>query len=297
MPPRKRPGLGKGLDALIPQPEESTHQFSPDTAEAIPVGIREIPVQFIEPNPRQPRSNFDQEELTELAASIQEHGVIQPLILTISDKPDNYTLIAGERRLMAAIQAGLETVPAILRDSNEQNRLEIALIENVQRADLSPLETASAYLQLAEDFNLSHGEIAQRVGKSRVSVTNTLRLLNLPPSVLEALQENKISEGHARALLALPSVQAQAAALRTIIDKGLNVRQAEELVRKLSGEKPTKTPKPEPAPEIKALEERLRSTLGTKVKLKHGRKGGTITIHYYSDEELDDLLNRFLEEL
>lgn len=296
MPPRKRPGLGKGLDALIPQPEKPSNQFSPDPSEGILDGVREISIHVIEPNPRQPRSSFDREELSELAASIQEHGVIQPLIITHSEKPEHYTLIAGERRLMAAKQAGLETVPAILRDSSEQNRLEIALIENVQRADLSPLETASAYLQLSEDFNLSHGEIAQRVGKSRVSVTNTLRLLNLPPSVLDALQDNKISEGHARALLALPSVQAQAAALRTIMDKDLNVRQAEELVRKLSGEKPSKTPRPEPAPEIKAIEERLRSNLGTKVKLKHGRKGGTITIHYYSDEELDDLLNRFLEE-
>jgi ParB family chromosome partitioning protein len=261
-----------------------------------PNGINEIPVNAISPNPRQPRSIFDAEELSELAASIQEHGVIQPLIITQGETPNQFVLIAGERRLMAAKKAGLDTVPAILRDSTEQNRLELALIENVQRADLSALETADAYRQLADEFNLSHGEIAKRVGKSRVSVTNTLRLLNLPPSVLEALSAGKISEGHARALLALPNAKAQAAALQTVLDKSLNVRQTEELVRKLSGEKPIQKPKPEPLPEIAALEERLRSSLGTKVNLKHGKKGGTITIHYYSNEELDGLLQRFLDE-
>jgi ParB family chromosome partitioning protein len=292
MPPRKRPGLGKGLDALIPQIETPVPQVSTDA----PNGINEIPVNAISPNPRQPRSIFDAEELSELAASIQEHGVIQPLIITQGETPNQFVLIAGERRLMAAKKAGLDTVPAILRDSTEQNRLELALIENVQRADLSALETADAYRQLADEFNLSHGEIAKRVGKSRVSVTNTLRLLNLPPSVLEALSAGKISEGHARALLALPNAKAQAAALQTVLDKSLNVRQTEELVRKLSGEKPIQKPKPEPLPEIAALEERLRSSLGTKVNLKHGKKGGTITIHYYSNEELDGLLQRFLDE-
>jgi ParB family chromosome partitioning protein len=292
MPPRKRPGLGRGLDALIPQTETPMPQFSADA----PNGVNEIPVNAITPNPRQPRSIFDAEELAELAASIQEHGVIQPLIITRGETPNQFILIAGERRLMAAKKAGLETVPAILRDSSEQDRLELALIENVQRADLSALETADAYRQLADEFNLSHGEIAKRVGKSRVSVTNTLRLLNLPPSVLEALSSGNISEGHARALLALSSAKAQAAALQTVLDQGLNVRQTEELVRKLSGEKPPRKPKPEPIPEIAALEERLRSSLGTKVNLKHGKKGGTITIHYYSDEELDGLIQRFLEE-
>lgn len=293
MPPRKRPGLGKGLDALIPQAETLAPQISTEASE----GVREISVDAIIPNPRQPRSIFNGDELSQLAASIQEHGVIQPLIISHGEKTNQYILIAGERRLMASKQAGLETVPAILRDSSEQDRLELALIENVQRADLSPLETANAYRQLANEFNLSHGEIAKRVGKSRVSITNTLRLLNLPPSVLDALSAGKISEGHARALLALSSTQAQAAALQTILDKGLNVRQTEALVRKLSGEKPTQKTKPGPIPEIVALEERLRSSLGTKVNLKHGKKGGTITIHYFSNEELDGLLQRFLDDV
>lgn len=292
MPPRKRPGLGKGLDALIPQSSTPIPQISTDA----PNSVNEIPVNAITPNPRQPRSIFDAEELNELAASIREHGVIQPLIISPGEAPNQFILIAGERRLIAAKKAGLETVPAILRDSSEQDRLELALIENVQRSDLSALETAEAYRQLTDEFNLSHGEIAKRVGKSRVSITNTLRLLNLPPSVLEALSAEKISEGHARALLALSSAKAQAAALQTVLDKGLNVRQTEELVRRLSGEKPVQKPKPEPRPEIAALEERLRTSLGTKVNLKHGKKGGTITIHYYSDEELDGLLQRFMDD-
>ena len=296
MPPRKRTGLGKGLDALIPPTENSPAQFSAEFPESTLQGVREIAVSAISPNPRQPRSYFDADDLVELAASIQEHGIIQPLILSHAGKPGFYILIAGERRLMAAKQVGLDTVPAILRTSSEQERLELALIENVQRADLSPLDTAGAFRQLSDEFNLSHGEIAKRVGKSRVSVTNTLRLLNLPPTVHDALQSKKISEGHARALLALPNAQAQSAALQTVLEKGLNVRQTEELVHKFRGEKPSKKPKSEPIPEIKALEERLRSSLGTKVNLKHGRKGGTITIHYYSDEELDGLLHRFLDE-
>ena len=296
MPPRKRTGLGKGLDALIPPSDKLPAPDSAEVTENVGKQIREIGVSVISPNPNQPRKSFDEDSLAELAASIQEHGIIQPLILTRAGTPGTYTLIAGERRLMAAKHVGLETVPAILRTTNEQERLELALIENVQRSDLSPLETAMAYHQLSEEFNLSHGEIAKRVGKSRVAVTNRLRLLNLPPAVQEALQSNKISEGHARALLALPNAQAQSAALQTILEKDLNVRQTEALVYKFRGEKPAQKPKPESIPEIKALEERLRSSLGTKVNLKHGRKGGTITILYYSDEELDGLLNRFLDE-
>ncbi len=288
MSTRKRPGLGKGLDALIPVDamQKTTTASS---------GAESIPISSITPNPRQPRAHFDSEGIKDLAASIKEHGVIQPLIVT--QNPDgSYTLIAGERRLLASKEAGLDTVPALVREASDQERLEIALIENVQRADLSPLETAEAYRQLMDDFNLSHGEIAERVGKSRTAVTNTLRLLNLPPSVKQALVEEKISEGHGRALLALPNAQSQAAALQTILEKQLNVRQTEELVRKLSGEKPAPAGKPAPAPELMELEERLQSALGTKVKMKHSEKGGSITIHYYSDEELDALLDKFLKD-
>jgi ParB family chromosome partitioning protein len=282
MPP-KRTGLGKGLDALIPISTSA--------------GVTKIGVDSISPNPRQPRSYFNPEEIAELAASIQEHGVLQPLLVTHAAEEGEYILITGQRRLMAARQAGLERVPVIVREASDQELIELALIENVQRADLSPLETAEAYRQLAEDFLLSHDEIAVRVGKSRVSITNTLRLLRLPTIVQQALADEKITEGHARALLSLATTEAQVAALNTIIAKDLNVRQTEDLTRKLLGErlkeKLEKLPLP---PEYLALEDRLRSHLGTKVNLNKGRKGGSITIHYYSDEELHALIGLILGE-
>ena len=282
MPP-KRTGLGKGLDALIPINTSA--------------GVTQIAVDSISPNPRQPRSHFDPEEIAELATSIREYGVIQPLLVTHAAEEGEYVLIAGQRRLMAARQADLERVPVIVREASDQELIELALIENVQRADLSPLETAEAYRQLAEDFLFSHDEIAVRVGKSRVSITNTLRLLRLPIIVQQALADEKITEGHARVLLSLATTEAQVAALNTIIAKDLNVRQTEDLVRKLLGQRPKeKVEKPPLSPEFHALEERLRSHLGTKVNLSEGRKGGSITIHYYSDEELNALVGLILGE-
>lgn len=282
----KKSGLGKGLDALIPITDSQIQEG----------GVTQIPIANIVPNPRQPRARFDPGELEELAISIREHGVIQPLIVTQTESAEQYTLIAGERRLMAAQLVELREVPVIIRGASDQQLVELALVENVQRADLGPLEAAEAYRQLTEDFKLSHEEIAARVGKSRVSITNTLRLLNLPDEVKVALVEGNISEGHARALLALPTGQAQSAALQSILKHDLNVRQTEELVRKLSGEKPKKQPSPTPNPEIKALEESLRQHLGTRVTLNQKRKGGTLTIHYYSAEELDTILNLILGE-
>jgi ParB family chromosome partitioning protein len=280
----KRSGLGKGLDAL----------FSPGEPQPAAAGVTLLAADSISPNPRQPRGRFNADELDELAASIQEHGVIQPLIVTRSPLTDHYTLIAGERRLLAARQAGLSEVPAIIREATEQQLVELALVENLQRSDLGPLETAEAYRQLAEEFQLSHEAIAVQVGKSRVTVTNSLRLLNLPAEVQQALAEGEISEGHARSLLALPTPQAQGAALHTILKNGLNVRQTEELVRKLGGQKPDKPPKPTSPPSIQALEQRLRERLGTRVNLDHRRKGGRLVIHYYSDEELNALLELIL---
>ena len=205
-------------------------------------------------------------------------------------------LSLGKRRLRAAKIAELAEVPVLIRQATDQQRLELALIENIQRADLTPLETAEAFQHLAETFGLSHEEIAERVGKSRVTITNNLRLLKLPLSVKEALAEGKISEGHARALLGLSTTQAQSAALQTILKQEMNVRQAEELVRKLSGIKNTPIQKPESSPEIKAIEQRLRGRLGTKVALTHGKKGGNLTIYYYSDEELELLISQILKE-
>jgi len=284
----RKSGLGRGLDALIPGGEDE-----------IPAGgVRQVALDAISPNPRQPRSQFDPEELAELADSIRQHGVIQPLILTPAETAGAYTLIAGERRLLAARQAGLRRVPAIIRNVDEQQRLEMALIENVQRADLTPLEAAEAYRQLADDFNLSHERIAERVGKSRAAVTNTLRLLKLPANVRAALSEGKISEGHARVLLSLPTPQAQTAALQAILERGLNVRQTEELVKRYTGEKTPAQAKPAPAPEVVALEERLRTSLGTRVTLnrRQNRQGGTLVIHFYSDEELNSLVEQILGE-
>jgi len=282
----QKSGLGRGLGALIPGGENALTEN----------GVILVPVDLVFPNPRQPRSMMHPEELVELTTSIREHGVLQPLIVTPGDMEGRYILIAGERRLQAARLAGLATVPVLIRQATDQQRLELAIIENVQRSDLSALEQAEAYRQLAEDFDLSHEDIAARVGKSRVAVTNTLRLLKLPDAVKNALIEGRVSEGHARALLALTSLEAQTAALRTVLSQELNVRQTEELVRKLSGAKPTRKAAPPAIPEVAELEERLRSSLGTKVSLRAGRKGGTVTIHYYSDEELNALVGRLLKE-
>jgi ParB family chromosome partitioning protein len=287
--PRKT-GLGRGLDALIPSME-----FLPEGQE-FQAGVNQVAIEQILPNPRQPRINFDAQELGELAASIRQHGVIQPLIVTRGVQGDQYILVAGERRLLAARQAGLDRVPVLVREASEQQRLELALIENVQRADLDPLEAAEAYRQLVDDFHLSHEEIADRVGKSRVTVTNTLRLLKLPEAIKRALIDKRISEGHARALLALPTPQAQLAVLRTILAHDLNVRQAEELVRKMSGEKQPAKPRSQQAPEISDLQSRLEASLGTRVSLKPRGEGGVVSIHYYSNEELDALVSRLLKD-
>ena len=282
----QKSGLGRGLGALIPGGENTLAEN----------GVMLVSVDLVFPNPRQPRSMLHPEELQELTASIREHGVLQPLIVTPGDLQGRHVLIAGERRLQAARLAGLASVPVIVRPATDQQRLELAIIENVQRSDLSALEQAEAYRQLAEDFHLSHEEIAARVGKSRVAVTNTLRLLKLPDAVKNALIEGRVSEGHARALLALLTPEAQSAALRSVLAHDLNVRQTEELVRKLSGEKPSRKPNPPVVPEVAELEERLRASLGTKVTLRSSRKGGTVTIHYYSDEELNALMGRLLNE-
>lgn len=288
-------GLGRGLDALIPssttfQPDDSTN-----LAADVFSGVMRIPIGQVKPNPRQPRTHFDPAALEDLAASIKEHGVIQPLIVSRNEAGSGYILIAGERRLQASKLAGLSEVPVIVRQTTDQQKLELALIENIQRADLNPLEEANAYQQLSDEFHLSHEEISIRVGKSRVAVTNTLRLLKLAAPIQQALVDGRVTEGHARALLALSSPQAQAAALQTVVTQSLTVRQTEELVRKMSGEKPVNLPKVGPPPDVLALEERLRSTLGTEVKLKAGKNGkSALTMYFYSEEELNSLLERLL---
>lgn len=280
---QKKSGLGRGLDALF----SSAITDSEDS-------VKTVPVTSIIPNPMQPRTIFNQDELIDLADSIKEHGVIQPLI--VNEKPDGqYVLIAGERRLRAAQMAGLSTVPVISRTADDQELLELALIENIQREDLSPLEAAEAYKSLEENFNLTHEEISKRVGKNRTSVTNTMRLLKLPGEVRKALLDKKITEGHARALLSLPTAQSQISAMNHIVSSNLSVRQTEEYVRSLIGEKeiPVKEKKSALSPELKDIEDRLRQMVGTKVTLRPSKNGaGTINIHYYSSEELDSLLEK-----
>ena len=303
----QRPGLGKGLDALIPSSPVKQPSATDDG------GVLQLSANAIVRNPRQPRKGkFDEKDLDELADSIREHGIIQPLIVS-PGKGETYILVAGERRLRAAELVGLRTVPAIVRQASDRDLLELALIENIQRADLNPLEEADAYHQLTDDFGLSHEEVARRVGKSRPAVSNTLRLLQLSDAVKKALIESyahadeddqdidqqteskfRLSEGHARALVSLSKHQSQDAVLATVMKKKLNVRQTEELVKHWGGEKKRPVPKKTPPPEVTDLERRLESSLETKVKLRHGKKGGTITIRYYSDEELDKLLGRLL---
>jgi ParB family chromosome partitioning protein len=277
--------LGKGLDALIPGGESALKASD----------VQQIAVDAIKPNPHQPRTNFDKAQLEELAESIRTHGVIQPLIVR-QGTGSTYTLIAGERRLTAARLAGLREVPVVLREADDQAMVELALVENVQRADLSPLESAEAYHQLHTEFGLSHDQIAKRVGFSRVAVTNTIGLLELSDQVKKALAAGTISEGHGRALKSLDQQAAQNAALRSVISQDLNVRQTEELVRKLKGHKPKKKAKAGQSADIQALQADLRDALGTKVSLKHSRKGGSLTVYYYSDEELDGIVAKLLKK-
>lgn len=283
MATQKKSGLGRGLDALFSNSLGDSND-----------SVKMAEIDSIIPNPKQPRSIFNEEELNELAASIKEHGIIQPLI--VSEKQNGqYILIAGERRLRAAQIAGLATVPVICRDADDRQLLELALIENIQREDLSPLEAAEAYKNLEENFDMTHEEISKRVGKNRVSVTNTMRLLKLPGEVQKSLLEKKITEGHARALLSLPTAQAQISALAYIVSHELSVRQTEEYVRNLAGgKKPEKSQLGKTlSPELQDIEERLRRTIGTKVTLRPAKGGkGTISIHYYSEEELESLIEK-----
>ncbi len=273
-------GLGRGLEVLIPVGDEQ------------PRGLQDVPLDAIAPNPHQPRTSIREQDVQELADSIREHGIIQPLIVTHA-ADGRYQLIAGERRWRAARLAGLQHIPVIVKDVAPQQILELALVENVQRADLNPIEEALAYKHLVEEFGLSQEKVAQRVGKSRPAVANTLRLLLASTAVQEAVLSGAISEGHARALLGLPRKEDQDAALKIVLQQGLNVRQVETLVQQFGR---SKKPQTAPLPEIHALEERFEASLGTRVRLKAGRKGGRVMIYYYSDEEFQALYERLTGE-
>lgn len=283
-----RGGLGRGLGALIPPTERTP-------------GLRQVNIDAIVPNPRQPRSRFDGDALRELADSIRELGLIQPPIVQQMPSAEDpaqapkYQLITGERRWRAARLAGLSHVQVIIKEATPQEMLELALVENIQRADLNPLEEANAYLQLTDEFGLTQERVAKRVGRSRVSVTNTLRLLRLPDEIKEGLLAERITEGHARALLQLDEQEEQTLAFRSVVRRGLSVRQSEELVRRLQSSGQTTPVRRARSPETEALEGEFRDVLGTKVDLYRSRKGGRLVIHFYSEEDLQVLYDRLID--
>ena len=262
---KEKGGLGRGLDALIPRGEG---------------GLVHIELDRISPNPHQPRTHMEEGPLAELAESIVRHGLLQPLIVTRAGS--GYTLVAGERRWRASRLAGLATVPALVKEASPRQLLELALVENVQRQDLNPLEEAAAYRQLIDEHGLTQEEVAVRVAKSRSAVANRLRLLQLSDEAKEALAQGRITEGHARAILSLPSPEQQKAMLAALLAGDITVRQAEEAARRESTRRVAV-----PSPELAELEDRLREALRTKVELHRGRKGGRLVIHFYSDEELE----------
>jgi ParB family transcriptional regulator, chromosome partitioning protein len=260
----------------------------------LPVPVfKEIPVDLIKPNPYQPRKEFNSEKLEELANSIRVHGILQPLVV-IPEPDGTYQLIVGERRLRASRLAGLSKVPVIVRDAlEEQKKLELALIENIQRHNLDPVEEAMAYQQMIDKYHLTQDEVAKKVGKGRTTITNILRLLHLPLKIQRAVAEEKLSEGHARALLALPGMEKQLALMEEVIAQNMTVRQVEDKVREIiQRPKAVRAPRGSSDPEVRALEDELRGKLGTKVKVSKKGGSGKITIEFYSEEELDGLLGK-----
>ena len=278
----QKQALGKGLGALIPD------LSSLDDKARKALGIHEIELDKIVPNEYQPRKTFQTESLKELAASIKEHGVIQPVI--VHRIGTNYGLIAGERRWRAARLAGLKTIPALVKEATKRELIEQALIENIQREDLNPLEAAEAYKRLQDEFKLTQEDLAKRVGKERSTVTNFLRILGLPKELKQSLATGALSMGHAKALLSLERVRDQIQAASAIVRKGLSVREAEALANRLKN--PAKETKSRQSHELKTVEEKLKKSLGTKVSIITKAKGGRIVIEYYSAEELDRLLEK-----
>lgn len=254
--------------------------------------IQEIEVTKIVPNPYQPRKIFDPEGLKELASSIKEHGVIQPIVVTLTSA--GYELVVGERRFRASILAGLHSVPAIVKQTlGDQTKLEVALIENIQRRELNAIEEARAYDRLIKTFKLTQEQVAQKVGKSRPAVTNTLRLLNLPVEVQRAVIENRITEGHARAILGVSESEKQLALLKAILEQNLNVRQVEAKAKELSQKRAMDAVAPDP--KLIAIESELRTRLGAQVKVQRQGRGGKITIEFFSDEDLQDIMEKMAE--
>jgi ParB family chromosome partitioning protein len=284
-------GLGKGLDSMIPEKVDSKKSNSEqeNVSRETLIGINEI-----EPNKLQPRKNFDEDALHELSESIKQYGIIQPIVLQKKEK--FYEIIAGERRWRAARLAGLKKVPAIIKDYTEQEIVEIALIENIQREDLNPIEEALAYQRLISEFNLRQDDVAERVSKSRAAVTNSMRLLKLNNKVQQMLIDDNITSGHARALIAIEDEELQYATATKVFDEKLSVRETEKLVKKILENKPLKqTSKPENDVIYKDLEEKIKTIIGTKVTInRKADDKGKIEIEYYSKDELERIMELFM---
>lgn len=272
-------GLGKGLGALITNDDEENS------------GVIELKINEIEPNAGQPRKFFDDEKLVQLSESIKQHGVIQPIIVKKND--NNYTIIAGERRWRAAKLAGINTVPALIKEYTELQVMEIALIENLQREDLNPIEEANALINLMKEFNLTQEQIAEKIGRSRSAIANIIRLLGLSDEVKKFIISGDLTSGHARTLVTIEDQEIQKTAAEYIINNKLSVRETEEYVNKLLNKKEKKKTTKKENPEYKYVEDKLKDILGTKVKLQANKNKGKITIEYYSNDELDRLLDFF----
>ncbi len=269
-------GLGKGLGALI------------SSVESDDSGITEVRINEIEPNVEQPRKNFNDEKLSQLAESIKQHGVVQPLI--VRRDGNVYRIVAGERRWRAARLAGLQTVPVIIRELSSRQVMEIALIENLQREDLNPIEEAEAYEKLISEYGMTQEEVSNTVGRSRPAIANSLRLLSLQDKIKSKLISGEISSGHARALLSIESKDVQLTALDEIIKREMSVRETEQLVKQLSNPKKIKRTR-ENDVEYQAIEDKFREVFGTKVRIMNNKKNGKILIEYYSPDELDRIIN------
>ncbi len=275
-------GLGRGLQALIPN-------GTPETGAAAESTIKQIPVKDIKPNTYQPRRRFSEEKLKELAQSIKENGVIQPVVVR-KIGADKYQLIAGERRWRACVMLEMETIPAVIKDLGDRQVTQLALIENIQREDLNPIEEAWAYRTLLEEFSLTQEQLAQRIGKSRSAIANTLRLLNLECDAQDYLTMGVISMGHARALLSIADSDLQIQLAKKIAQDGISVRETEKMVKNLLEQKQHKREKKEVPPEIALISEKLEEKFGTRVFIKHGEDRGKIVIEYYDNEDLNRVL-------
>ncbi|MBQ5445941.1 MAG: ParB/RepB/Spo0J family partition protein [Lachnospiraceae bacterium] len=294
-------GLGKGLDSLIPMGSEIENITKPvkkakNEPKTNENGVIELKVNQIEPNREQPRKNFDEDALQELADSIKKHGIIQPLV--VQKKGEYYEIIAGERRWRAAKIAGLKHIPVVIKDYSEQEMVEIALIENIQRQDLNPIEEAMAFKQLMQEYDLKQDELAERVSKSRTAVTNSMRLLKLPQKIMEMVINNELSSGHARTLLSIEDEDLQIKVAELVILKQMSVRETENYVKKLQNNKNKSkdTKNTDNDFVYRDIENRIKEIVGTKVKVNHKNNGkGKIEIEFYSDDELERIYDLFLK--